>query len=38
MFDPQGYWCFDGNGYLNSEMVSGFECEVIGNIHEEDKQ
>ncbi len=21
MFDPQGYWCLDGNGARNSEMV-----------------
>ena len=36
MFDPQGYWCLDGNGALNSEMLSSelSHFEVIGNIYE----
>lgn len=36
MFDPQGYWCLDGNGALNSEMLSSElpHFEVIGNIDE----
>ena len=36
MFDPQGYWCLDGNGALNSEMLSSElpHFEVIGNIYE----
>lgn len=38
MFDPQGYWCLDGNGALNSEMLSSelSHFEVIGNIYESD--
>ena len=36
MFDPQGYWCLDGNGALNSEMLSSelLHFEVIGNVYE----
>ena len=36
MFEPQGYWCLDGNGALNSEMLSSElpHFEVIGNIYE----
>ena len=36
MFDLQGYWCLDGNGALNSEMLSSElpHFEVIGNIYE----
>ena len=39
MFDPQGYWCLDGNGALNSEMLSSelSHFEVIGNIYESEK-
>lgn len=37
MFDPTGYWCLDGNGARNSEMLY-YEVlkylEVIGNIYE----
>ena len=38
MFDPTGYWCLDGNGARNSEMlyyedISKF-LEAIGNIYE----
>ena len=35
MFDPQGYWCLDGNGALNSEILSSelSHFEVIGNIY-----
>lgn len=36
IFDPQGYWCLDGNGVLNSEMLSSelSYLEVTGNIYE----
>ena len=38
MFDPTGYWCLDGNGARNSEMLyyeDDFKyLEVIGNIYE----
>lgn len=36
MFDPSGYWCLDGNGIRNSEMLIqpdiNNEIEVIGTI------
>ena len=37
MFDPTGYWCLDGNGARNSEMLIQTDdtnkyIEVIGNI------
>ena len=37
MFDPTGYWCLDGNGVRNSEMLIQTDdtnkyIEVIGNI------
>ena len=38
MFDPTGYWCLDGNGSRNSEMLyyeDDFKyLEIIGNIYE----
>lgn len=38
MFDPTGYWCLDGNGARNSEMLYYEDIfkylEVIGNIYE----
>ena len=38
MFDPTGYWCLDGNGARNSEMLYYEDVfkylEVIGNIYE----
>lgn len=38
MFDPSGYWCLDGNGARNSEMLYYEDVfkylEVIGNIYE----
>lgn len=38
MFDPIGYWCLDGNGARNSEMLYYEDVfkylEVIGNIYE----
>lgn len=38
MFDPNGYWCLDGNGVRNSEMLYYEDVfkylEVIGNIYE----
>lgn len=38
MFDPTGYWCLDGNGARNSEMLyyeDDFKyLEIIGNIYE----
>lgn len=41
MFDPTGYWCLDGNGARNSEMLIYFDdykyIEVIGNIYENEK-
>ena len=40
MFDPTGYWCLDGNGARNSEMLIQLDdtndyIEVIGNIYED---
>ena len=37
MFDPTGYWCLDGDGFRNSEMLIQTDdtnkyIEVIGNI------
>ena len=36
MFDPTGYWCLDGNGARNSEMLyyeDNFKyLEIIGNV------
>lgn len=36
MFDPTGYWCLDGNGVRNSEMLfqsdTNKDIEVIGNV------
>jgi uncharacterized phage protein (TIGR01671 family) len=41
MFDPTGYWCLDGNGVRNSEMLYYEDIfkylEVIGNIYENEK-
>lgn len=42
MFDPTGYWCLDGNGIRNSEMLiqdddTNNYIEVIGNIYEDNK-
>ena len=39
MFDPTGYWCLDGNGVRNSEMLIQTDdtnkyIEVIGNIYD----
>ena len=39
MFDPTGYWCLDGNGVRNSEMLiqtndTNKYIEVIGNIYD----
>lgn len=39
MFDPTGYWCLDGNGIRNSEMLiqnddTNDYIEVIGNIYD----
>ena len=38
MFDPTGYWCLDGNGARNSEMLYYEDIfkylEIIGNIYE----
>lgn len=38
MFDPTGYWCLDGNGARNSEMLYYEDVfkylEVVGNIYE----
>lgn len=38
MFDPTGYWCLDGNGARNSEMLYYEDVfkylEIIGNIYE----
>ena len=38
MFDPTGYWCLDGNGARNSEMLyyeDDFKyLEIIGNVWE----
>ncbi len=39
MFDPTGYWCLDGNGARNSEMLiqdddTNDYIEIIGNIYE----
>lgn len=38
MFDPTGYWCLDGNGARNSEMLYyediSKSLEAIGNIYE----
>lgn len=38
MFDPTGYWCLDGNGARNSEMLYYEDIfkylEVIGNVYE----
>ena len=39
MFDPSGYWCLDGNGARNSEMLIQTDdtnkyIEAIGNIYE----
>ena len=38
MFDPTGYWCLDGNGARNSEMLYYEDVfkylEVIGNTYE----
>lgn len=40
MFDPTGYWCLDGNGARNSEMLYYEDIfrylEVIGNIYEKE--
>ena len=40
MFDPTGYWCLDGNGSRNSEMLyyeDNFKyLEIIGNIYEDE--
>ena len=37
MFDPTGYWCLDGNGARNSEMLYYEDVfkylEIIGNIY-----
>ena len=40
MFDPTGYWCLDGNGARNSEMLiqndgTNDYIEIIGNIYED---
>ena len=40
MFDPTGYWCLDGNGVRNSEMLiqnddTNDYIEAIGNIYED---
>lgn len=40
MFDPTGYWCLDGNGIRNSEMLIQTDdtnkyIEIVGNIYEE---
>lgn len=41
MFDPTGYWCLDGNGARNSEMLYYEDVfkylEIIGNIYENEK-
>ena len=39
MFDPTGYWCLDGNGVRNSEMLIQTDdtnkyIKVIGNIYD----
>lgn len=41
MFDPTGYWCLDGNGVRNSEMLIQTDdtnkyIEVIGNIFDKE--
>lgn len=40
MFDPTGYWCLDGNGARNSEMLIYYDhykyIEVIGNIFDKE--
>lgn len=42
MFDPTGYWCLDGNGARNSEMLIYDDhykyIEVIGNIYDKEVQ
>lgn len=42
MFDPTGYWCLDGNGVRNSEMLYYEDVfkylDVIGNIYENEEE